>query len=159
MGVSTSGAQLAAKLDRLAFEIRDTRRPLTAAALAAKEAFIAANAGVVGHRVPRKSRGRINVRYDIRGDTAIVRYTGPAHLVLNPTAAHEILPRGLPGAKRRRRTGARALTIDGDLARRANHPGTAGKDPGARRAKAAAAVVAPKAYQRVGITQPLRRIF
>jgi len=150
---------MAAKLERLAVEIKDTRRPLVAAAMAAKLAFVSANADVVGHRVPRKSRGRINVRYDIVGDTAIVRYTGPAHLVLNPTSPHEILPRGLPGAKRRRRAGARALTIDGNLARRAHHPGTSGKDPGARRAKAAAAKAAPKAYQRVGIHQPLARIF
>jgi hypothetical protein len=159
MGTSTSAAQLSAKLNRLAAEVKDTRKPLVAAAMAAKLAFVAANPDVVGHRVPRKSRGKIGVRYDIRGNTAIVRYTGPAHLVLNPTAPHEILPRGLPGAKRRRRSGARALTIDGNLARRAHHPGTRGKDPGARRAKAAAAKAAPKAYHRAGVVDPLRRVF
>lgn len=158
MGVSTTPAQLSAKLNRLAFEIKDTRRPLVAAAMAAKLAFIAANP-IVGSNVPRGSRGRINVRYDIRGNTAIVRYTGPAHLVLNPTKPHQILPRGLPGARRRRRGGARALTIDGDLARRANHPGTSGKDPGAKRAKTLAAKAAPKAYNQVGVVQPLRRVF
>lgn len=151
MGVSTSPAQLAAKLDRFAKEVRDTRKPLTAAALAAKQAFIASEPGVVGHRV---ARGRVGVRYDIRGNTATVRFTGPAHLALNPTAAHRIEPR------RRRRGGRRrALTINDGFAANADHPGTHGKDPGARRAKAAATVVAPKAYQRVGVTEPLRRIF
>lgn len=151
MGVSTTPAQLAGKFERLAKEIRDTRKPLTAAALAAKQAFIAAEPGVVGHRV---ARGRVGVRYDVRGDSAIVKFTGPAHIALNPTAAHRIEPR------RRRRGGRRrALTINDGFAASADHPGTRGKDPGARRAKTAAAVVAPKAYQRVGVTEPLRRIF
>lgn len=151
MGVSTTPAQLSAKLERLAKEVKDTRKPLNAAALAAKQAFIAAEPGVVGHRV---ARGLIRVRYDIRGNTAIVRFTGPAHLALNPTRPHRIEPR------RRRRGGARrALTINGEFAAYANHPGTRGKDPGARRAKAAAAKVAPKAYHQVGVRQPLARIF
>lgn len=151
MGVSRTPSELAGKLERLAKDVKDTRKPLNAAALAAKQAFIAAEPGVVGHRV---ARGLIRVRYDIRGNTAIVRFTGPAHLALNPTRAHRIEPR------RRRRGGARrALTINGDFAANADHPGTRGKDPGARRAKAAAAKVAPKAYQRVGIHEPLRRIF
>lgn len=160
MGVSTTPEQLAAKLNRLAVEIKDTRKPLVAAATAAKLAFIAANP-IVGSNVPRGSRGRINVRYDIRGNTAIVRYTGPAHLVLNPTRPHQILPRGLAGARRRRRRrgGARALTIDGNLARRANHPGTSGKDPGAKRAKTLAAKAAPKAYNQVGVVHALRKVF
>ncbi len=151
MGVSTSPAQLSAKLGRLAAELKDTRKPLTAAATAAKQAFTAANPGVVGHRV---ARGKVNVRYDIRGNQATVRYTGPAHLALNPTKAHRIEPRG-----RGRRRGRRALTIGGDVRAWANHPGTAGKDPGARRAKAAAAVVAPKAYHQVGLVMPLKRVF
>lgn len=154
MGTSTTPAQMSAKLNRLANEIKDTRRPLNAAALAAKQAFIAAEPGVVGHRIPRRSRGRVNVRYDIRGNTAVVRFTGPAHLALNPTRPHRIVPR------RRRRGGARrALTINGDFAGSANHPGTAGKDPGARRAKAAAAKVVPKVYHQAGVVTPLRRIF
>lgn len=148
MGVSTSPAQLSAKLERLAKEVKDTRRPLNAAALAAKQAFIATEPGVVGHRV---ARGLIRVRYDIRGHTAIVRFTGPAHLALNPTSPHRIEPR--------RRRGKRALTINDGFAASADHPGTAGKDPGARRAKAAAAKVAPRAYHQVGVRQPLARIF
>jgi hypothetical protein len=158
MGVSTTPRQLAAKLERLAREVRDTRKPLTAAAFAAKQAFIATTPGVVGHQVPRRSRGRINVRYDIRGNVAIVRYTGPAHLVLNPTKPHRIEP-GRTRSGRRRRGGKRVLAINDGLAAYANHPGTRGKDPGARRAKAAAAAVVPKVYQRVGLHDPLRRLF
>jgi hypothetical protein len=136
---------MASKLHKLAREVGDTRKPLTAAALAAKQAFIAAEPGVVGHRV---SRGLVRVRYDIRGNTAVVRFTGPAHLAFNPTSPHEIEPR-------RRK----AIVIDGNPYARADHPGTRGKDPGARRAKAAGAKVAPKAYHKVGIQQPLGRIF
>lgn len=150
MGTSRSGSDLAGKLNRFAREVADTRRPLVASAMAAKQAFIATTP-VVGHRVARR---KIGVRYDLRGDTAIVRFTGPAHLALNPTRAHRIEPRG-----RTRRRGRRALTIGGNVRAWANHPGTSGKDPGARRAKAAAAKVAPRAYQKAGVTDPLRRIF
>jgi len=145
MGMSSSPDQMAAKLSRLAREIADTRKPLTAAALAAKTAFIASAPGVVGHRV---ARGRVGVRYDIRPGSAVVRFTGPAHLALNPTRPHSIEPRR-----------KRALTIGPDVRANADHPGTAGKDPGARRAKGAAAKVAPKAYHQVGVRQPLARIF
>jgi len=152
MGVSSSPAELARKLNGFAKDIGDTRIPLNAAALAAKEAFVAAEPGVVGHRV---ARGMVNVRYDILGDTAVVKFTGPAHLALNPTKGHPIRPRS-----GRRRGGRRqALTINGDVRAWANHPGTSGKDPGARRAKAAAAIAAPRAYARAGLTEPLRRNF
>jgi hypothetical protein len=152
MGTSSSGAALAGKLHRFAKDVADTRRPLTAAALAAKQAFIAAEPGVVGHRV---ARGRVNVRYDIFGDKAIVKFTGPAHLALNPTKAHRIEPR----SRSRRRGNKRALTIGGDVRASANHPGTRGKDPRAARAKAAAAVVAPRAFQKAGLTDALRKNF
>lgn len=158
MGVSTSPAQLAAKLERFAKDVVDTRKPLAAAAFAAKKAFIAANSDVVGHQIPHRSRGRVNVRYDLRGSAAVVRYTGAAHLVLNPTKPHRIEP-GRTRTGRRRRNPKRALTINGDFAASATHPGTTGKDPGARRAKAAAAVVAPNAYHKAGVIDPLRRVF
>jgi hypothetical protein len=151
VGTSSNPAELVRKINRLAAELADTRKPLNAAALAAKKAFIASEPGVVGHRV---ARGKIGVRYDIRGNTAVVRFTGPAHLALNPTKAHRIAP------KRRRRGGRRrALTIGPDVRAWANHPGTSGKDPGARRAKAAARLVVPKAYAKAGLTDPLRKVF
>lgn len=162
MGVSTSPAQLSRKFEGLARDIGNTRFPLNAAALAAKQAFIAAESGSIG-RKPAGKRKLINVRYDIKGQgnqaSAVVYFTGAAHLLLNPTRSHEILPRRRPGVRTRRRQAARALTINGSLRARASHPGTAGKDPGARRAKIAAAKVAPKAYARAGLSEPLRRNF
>lgn len=161
MGVSTSPAQLAGKLDRFARDLNDTRIPLTAAALAAKNVFLATGAGTVG-RKPQGKRKLIGVRFDIKGQgptaTAVVFYTGPAHLLLNPTRPHRIEPRRPRGSRTRRR-GRQALTINGDVRASANHPGTAGKDPGARRAKAAAAAVVPRVYAKAGLTQPLRRAF
>jgi hypothetical protein len=137
-------------------DVGNTRIALNAAALAAKNAFISTNPGVVGHRV---ARGKVNVRYDIKGSgpkaVALVRYTGPAHLALNPTRAHRIEPRARARRGRRRR----ALTINGNVRAWANHPGTRGKDPSARRAKAAAGKVAPKVYAKAGLTEPLRRNF
>jgi hypothetical protein len=41
MGTSRSGSELAGKLNRLAAEIADTRKPLNAAAFAAKQAMVA----------------------------------------------------------------------------------------------------------------------
>ncbi len=162
MGVSTSPAQLAGKFAGLAKDLADTRAPLNAAALAAKAAFLSVNAGSVGHR-PQGKRKAISARYDIEGSgphaKAIVYYTGAAHLLLNPTRPHRIEPRRPRGRRTRRRRGGQALTIGPNLRAWADHPGTAGKDPGARRAKAAAAKVAPKAYGRVGLTEPLRKAF
>lgn len=162
MGTSSSPAELAGKLASLANDLADTRIPLNAAALAAKGAFLASAAGAVG-RKPQGKRKAIGARYDIKGSgphaVAVVYYTGPAHLLLNPTRPHRIEPRRPRGSRTRRRRGARALTVGANVRAWANHPGTAGKDPGARKAKAAAAKVAPKAYARAGFIEPLRRNF
>jgi hypothetical protein len=162
MGTSSSPAELAGKLAGLAKDMADTRRPLNAAALAAKGVFIASAAGAVGRR-PQGKRKVIGARYDIKGNgphaTAVVYYTGAAHLLLNPTRPHRIEPRRPRGSRTRRRRGATALTIGANVRAWANHPGTAGKDPGARRAKAAAAKVVPKVFARAGLIEPLRRNF
>ena len=162
MGTSRSGAELARKLEGLAKDMADTRIPLNAAALAAKGVFLASGAGAVGRR-PQGKRKTIGVRYDIKGQgaaaSAVVYFTGAAHLILNPTRPHRIEPRRPRGVRTRRRRGASALTIGGNVRAWANHRGTAGKDPGARRAKAAAAKVVPPVYARAGLTEPLRRHF
>ncbi len=162
MGTSSSPAELAAKIRGLAKDMADTRVPLNAAAFAAKGVLLSSNAGAVGRR-PQGKRKAIGVHYDIKGSgqhaSAVVYYTGAAHLLLNPTRPHRIEPRRPRGVRTRRRRGARALTIGGSVRAWANHPGTVGKDPGARRAKAAAAKVVPKAYARAGLTEPLRRNF
>lgn len=162
MGTSRSPAELAGKLHGLAQDMADTRIPLNAAALAAKNVFIASAAGSVG-RKPKGKRKAVGVRYDLKGQgmtaSATVYFTGAAHLLLNPTRPHRIEPRRPRGVRTRRRRGATALTINGSVRAWANHPGTAGKDPNARRAKTAAAKVVPRVYARAGLTEPLRRNF
>jgi hypothetical protein len=62
----------------------------------------------------------IGVRYDVRGDTAEVKATGPVPLLANPIRPHRI-----PKAGRRRKV----IVIPGVGVRAsANHPGTRGKD-------------------------------
>ena len=162
MGVSTSPAELSRKLNGLARDMGRTGVPLNATALHVKKLFeaSAASAGVLGHRV---AGGRIGVRYDIQGGggqhaTAVVRYTGPAHLVNNPTRAHRIEPRRPRGVRTRRRRGAQALTIGGNLRAWANHPGTGGKRF-YQRAKIVAHQTAPRVYAKAGLTAPLKRNF
>lgn len=157
MGVSTSGHQLAAKFEGLARDMANQRVPLNVTALHVKGLFesSAAGAGVLGHRV---ARGKIGVRYDIKGNgpraVALVRYTGSAHLVNNPTKAHRIEPR-----RRGRRVGRRrALTIGPNVRAWANHPGTSGKGF-FQTAKVAAVATAPRVYAAAGLTAPLRRNF
>jgi hypothetical protein len=155
MGVSTSAGQLAAKFEGLARDMANPRVPLNVTALHVKRLFesSAAGAGVLGHRV---ARGKIGVRYDIKGNgpraVALVRYTGPAHLVNNPTQGHRIEPRS------RRRPRRRGLTIGGNVRAWANHPGTSGKGFFGR-AKAAAVATAPRVYAKAGLTAPLKRNF
>jgi hypothetical protein len=148
VGTSHTGAQMAAKLDKLAAELRDVDRPLNATALVGKRIFQAAAAGAGASRLVR-------ARYDIRGNQAIIRYAGAkAHLVNNPTKAHRIEPRS-----RRRRGGQRqALTIDGNLRAYANHRGTRGKQF-FEKARAVCETALPRVYGREQVTEPLRRIF
>jgi hypothetical protein len=155
MGVSTSAGQLAAKFEGLARDMANPRVPLNVTALHVKRLFesSAAGAGVLGHRV---ARGKVGVRYDIKGNgpraVALVRYTGPAHLVNNPTQAHRIEPR------RRGRRRRRGLTIGGNVRAWANHPGTSGKGF-FQKARGAAVATAPRVYAKAGLTAPLRRNF
>lgn len=74
---------------------------------------------------------KIGARYDVRGErnpTAIIRATGPAHLIERDTEPHEIRPRRRRG--RGRATQRRALRFaNGGFAASAIHPGTRGKRP------------------------------
>jgi len=163
MGVSTSVAELSGKLERLAREMNDPTAALNVTALQAKEIFIASAASVIGRKVAGK-RKAIGARYDIgkRGagvGQAIVMYTGPAHLVNNPTQDHMIFPRGVRSAGgRRRRRGGQALTIGGNVRAWAHHPGTGGKHF-FERARAIVIKTAPVTFGRVQLTAPLRKVF
>lgn len=163
MGTSTSFDALADKFARLGRDMRDAKHPLNVTALEAKRTMQATAAGVVGHKVAGK-RKAINVRYTIRGEgaraAALVGYSGPAHLVNNPTRAHTIYPRRRPGGRTRRR-GATVLRFnagDGGFAPSARHPGTQGKHF-FEKARAIITKQAPRTYGRVGVTEPLRRVF
>jgi len=71
---------------------------------------------------------KVGARYDIKGTTnptAIIRATGPLHLIERKTGPHSI-----PRVGRRRRRRIRVLKFaDGTYARSANHPGTPAKKP------------------------------
>jgi hypothetical protein len=68
-----------------------------------------------------KRGARVGARYDLRGDTADIKATGPVPLLANPIRPHRI-----PRANRRRRG---VIVIPGVGVRAsANHPGTRGKD-------------------------------
>jgi len=160
MGTSTSPAQFAAKIDRFAQELRDQKGALNQTGMAGKRIFqqSAAGAGVLGSAIAGK-RKAIGVRYDISRDKrgVIVSYTGPAHLVNNPTKAHRIEARRPRGSRSRRR-GRQALTIGGNVRTSANHPGTSGKRF-YEKAKAACVRTLPAVYARAQLTAPLRSIF
>ena len=159
MGTSTSTSQLVGKLDKFARALGDTRPGLTAAAAAGKATFLAAGAGAVGVK-PAGKRKAIGARYDLRGSgfkaSATVTYTGPAHLLNNPTKPHVITARR--ARARRSKRGALALTIGPNVRASANHPGTRGKGF-AQRAKATVAKQSPAIYSRAGITAPLKGVF
>ena len=110
MGVSSSPRELAAKLDRFGKDLNNVRVPLEATALHVKRLFeaSAASAGALG-KSPAGKRKMIGARYDFKnrrgGATlgegqVIVTYTGPAHLLNNPTRPHFIGARRL-GSRRR----------------------------------------------------------
>jgi hypothetical protein len=136
---------------------RNTRTTVNLGALEAKTLMQAA-AGSAGLTSGSKIAGRKwGVRYDVRGSagdqSALVRYTGPIHLVHNPTAPHYIAAKGLGGSRsarldrafqasasrfmgdstagafggQRRTRGKKALSINGQARAYARHPGTKGK--------------------------------
>ena len=168
MGVSSSPQELAGKLNRFAKDVGNVKVPLEATALHIKGLFqaSAAAAGVLGNK-PAGKRKPIGARYDFKGKRmtqelghgqVIVTYTGPAHLMNNPTRPHRIEPRRPRGRATRRRRGASALVINGSVRAWANHPGTRGKRF-FEKARAAAHQTAPRVFARKGLTEPLRRNF
>ena len=154
--------------------------------MAGKVTFQASAGGVIGSKMAGK-RKPIGARYDLKGrgmsGVVVVTYTGPAHLVNNPTRPHMITAKGLRGSRRSRGSratgaalvgtfgmsgagafggfggkGAKALTVGPNLRAYARHPGTSGKGF-AQRAKAAEATASPEVYTRAGITAPLKGVF
>lgn len=105
MGTSTSAREFGAKLHKLSQQIGDVKPALIEGAEVGKALFraSAASAGVLGSTVEGK-RKPVGVKDDfvkIQGqDGVVVTYTGPAHLVNNPTKPHFIGARRL-GSRRR----------------------------------------------------------
>ncbi len=121
MGISHSPQELANKFSGLAADL-EKQNPvaLDKAALAAKIAFLAAPGAPKGRMSGVGTRGaKVGVRYRIYGNTAIVRWFGPAHLANYPTKPHDIKPR--------KRRGKQAIVINGQAVARAHTRGTKGK--------------------------------
>lgn len=140
MGTTNSVAAFAAKIEAGGTEAIATtvQKAIDETALAGESVFLA-NMGVT--RLRNVGRGaKVGARFD-KGATgpanaaALLYYTGPAHLLNNPTSAHAIYPRGArvrdeAGSitKSRRRGGGQGLAFaDGNVRLYANHPGTSGK--------------------------------
>lgn len=129
-------AQAARKFSRLAADIPTMRqKALVASAQVMKQSA----QGTLRIAAPRgqlnvgKRGARVGVRYDQpTPNTALVRMTGPAHLLESDTKPHRI-PREKVGRGRARRANSKLISIPGVGVRAyANHPGTKGKHPWAK---------------------------
>jgi hypothetical protein len=130
-------AQFVAKTGRMGGELtRLEHRTVEVAAQVVKRSVQVqmVGAGVKANRLRGvgKKGARIGVRYDIDQKKALVRATGPFHLIENDTKAHRI-PK-----QRGARARTRYAVIPGVGVRAyANHPGTKGKHPWAKGVEAA----------------------
>lgn len=154
MGTSRSAAEFVGKINKIGHATDTSRRSVVNdGALTAKKVMLAA-AGAKGVTPGGKIAGRRwTVRYDIKGTetpVAVVRFTGPFHLVDRDTKAHLIRPRSFVGTRGsvsgRRGRGQRAvkgaallqlfgvdardggaIAFNGIVRAYARHPGTSGK--------------------------------
>lgn len=192
MGTSTSTRQFAAKFVKAAHAMDDPKPALIAGAETAKQIFRVAAGDSLGAMLTGK-RKPVGVKDDfVRNDMVVVTYTGPAHLLNNPTREHFITARRQASRSRAKglvagvgavtafggsargmfgtlgkqslsragnqRGGARSLTIGGEHATYAFHPGTRGKDFFVK-AKVLSIKAVPRVVQQKHVTQPLRAIF
>ena len=143
MGTSRNPAEFVGKIERAAVALRKAERDtLNEAAFAGKQIIEGSIRGVVPDM--RMSMGgrnaKVGVRYDIKGSinpTALMRATGPLHLVENNTS-----PRVIPKARRGRRGARKTLVMpDSRFRRSVKHPGTKGQQPFERGRKAATPVM------------------
>jgi hypothetical protein len=131
MGTSRSAGELSRKLRGAAGAIEGAARDgVGKSALMVKKSVQAelVRVGVRGGRLRGvgKKGARIGVRYDVKGTknpTALVRATGPFHLIERGTKPHTITPKKKGGAINIAGTGPRRF---------AKHPGTRGKHPWAK---------------------------
>lgn len=125
--MSSSAADLARRLERSGTAIgRAPRTGVEKACLAGKGVMLSALTSAVGGRRLRgvgRAGARVGVRYQVIGAvsnaTGILQYTGPVHLVNNPTSAHQIFARRKEALSPPSRDWA---------AKWVEHPGTRGRD-------------------------------
>lgn len=123
-------------MSRIATDItRDRQSVLGAAALKAKKIHLVRLAADSGGDLRLsgvgKPGGKLGVKYTVSADSAVIRETGPGHLIERSTKPHRI------GPKRRR-----GILIRGVGVRAwAQHPGTAGKATWAKGRAAAEPVI------------------
>lgn len=141
LGTSHSGAEFAGKIRTAGSNLKQSKqKAVKAGAQRAQRVF--ATAPGVPHTVDHK---KVVVSLRMVGDDAIVRYTGAAHLVNNPTKPHLIRPKqflGTRGSGKRVQKGASLLAAfgldahsgrggiklkDGGIRRSVMHKGTKGK--------------------------------
>lgn len=98
----------------------------------------------VGSKATRQAGGaKLGVRYTVKGDkgdpTALLRMTGPAHLIERDTSPHTTVPKGVGRVQGRRTKLARRAAkqslydalfqAEGNTVKLRQHPGTKGKHP------------------------------
>lgn len=121
MGTSTSVGEFVGKMHAAGRAVGDAPSAGVREAAMVGKAILLTN--LPSRTMRNVGRGaRLNARFDFRGAgataTALLRYTGPAHLLNNATSPHEIAPR---------RKQALAFPDGGVRSQAVDHPGTAGK--------------------------------
>lgn len=139
--MTSTPTQFAHKMQRTADGMRRAPRQITTHAAQAVKRSVQTRLAVAAPRgrlnVGKRGQ-KVGVRYDLRSDTeAMVRMTGPAHLIERDTKAHRI-----PRERKTNRAKKRFVVIPGVGVRAyANHPGTKGKHPWERGVEAAKPLV------------------
>lgn len=136
MAIQALDSRTLVRLRRLPIELRSAQTTSLARAAFAAKRSIQHQSGYADRLSGVGQRGaRLNVRYDIKGHglnaAALIRATGPFHLLERDTKPHEIRPKG-------RRSGKlaalgfrppRAISTPYGPRQRVQHPGTTGKHP------------------------------
>jgi hypothetical protein len=139
--MTSTPAQFAIKMSKLSGDMRTAPRQITIRAAGVVKRSVQTQLAVAaprGRLNVGKRGARIGVRYDLRGDSeAVVRMTGPAHLIERDTKPHRI-PRENRGRGRSRARNVRRLAIPGvGIRMSVQHPGTKGKRPWEKGVRAA----------------------
>ena len=150
MGTSSTVGEFVGKMNKASVVLTRQDKAHLAAVIETKKVIKASLGGAIGSDM-RMGKKRIGIRDQKISRGYIVKVTGPAHLIEFDTSAHRIAPK-----RRRGRRGRGALAVPG-IGFRAyvNHPGTTGKHPFEKGAKAAVRPAAI-AYRKASMTELLR---